>query len=113
VSSSCGQAEDDDVSQGRRSLQEFRGEDAFVRDVGAQLINARSEKQQEVNMVDAGMYAAASFAILLISGVAARKLFISSGLKAGEFGSQVASEDVSIKGADGDDGLDNVRRRRM
>ncbi len=100
-------------SQNRRSLKEFRGDHAVVREAGARsILNMQSDKQAEVNMVDAGMYAAASFAILLISGVAARKLFTSTGLNKGEFGGDSASKDVSLKGSDGDDGLDNVRKRR-
>ena len=60
-----------------RSSQEFRA-DETVRKVGEK---AEAKARSDVSALDAGMYAAASFATLIISGVAARQIYKSTGLK--------------------------------
>ncbi len=119
---SCPSAPQGSVSCGgndvpnRRSLKAVRGDEAIVVRESADVTASgfKVTDKQDVTVLDAGMYAAASFAILLISGVAARKLFITSGLKsASDYGTDAAgNSEISIKGVDGDDGLDNVRKRK-
>ncbi len=99
----------------RRSLKAFQGEEAVVGKSAAVTADHGGLKlsvKQDVTVLDAGLYAAASFAILLISGVAARKLFITSGLKSVSSVESSDNNEISIKGADSDDGQDNVRKRK-
>ena len=64
-------------------------------------------------MVDAGMYAAVSFAILLVSGVAARTWLVSTEHQTAklasepsdsEVGTQLGGRNALIEGSDGKDG---------
>ncbi len=103
----------------QRSLKAFLGERTNVLGESAAITAGDAQvterlDEQAVIVLDAGIYATASFVILLISGVAARKLFITSGLKsASDHGvGAVEKNAVKIKGAYGDDGLDNFRKRK-
>ena len=67
-------------SQGRRSLKEFRGSEIVQAENDFSVLASHSTEER-VDVMEAGLFAATSFAVLLISGFTVRTLIVKSGLK--------------------------------